>query len=54
MDMYRVVQHLVREPEKWQGAEVGTGTGSDMYRVIQHLVREPCKSEGPEEGQLQA
>ena len=48
MDMYRVVQHLVREPWKSQGAGVGAGAGLDRYRVVQHLVREPWKSQGPE------
>ena len=45
MDKYRVVQHLVREPFKSQGAGVGAGAGLDRYRVVQHLVREPWKSQ---------
>ena len=44
MDMYRVIQHLVRDPCKSQGAGVGAGAGWDMYRVMQHLVRETWKS----------
>ena len=46
MDRYRVVQPLVREPCKSQGAGVGAGAGFDIYRVVQYLVREPCKSQG--------
>ena len=41
MDMYRVIQHLVREPCKSQGAGVGAGAGFYIYRGVQHLVREP-------------
>ena len=41
MDMYRVVQHLVREPYKSQGARVGAGARWNRYRVVQHLVMEP-------------
>ena len=32
MDRYRVVQHMVREPWKSQGAGVGAVAGLDMYR----------------------
>ena len=44
MDIYRVVQHLVREPCKSQWVGVGEGAGLDRKRVVKHLVREPCKS----------
>ena len=39
LDMYRVVQHLVREPCKSQGD--GVGVGLDRYRVVQHLLLKP-------------
>ena len=49
LERYRLVQHLVSEPWKSQGAGVGAGAGWDIYRVIQHLVREPWKrARGPE------
>ena len=40
LDMYRVVQHLVREPCKSQGIGVVADADLDMYRVVQHLMRE--------------
>ena len=44
--MSRVIQHLVREQCKSQGARVGAVAGSDSYRVVQKIVREPRKSKG--------
>ena len=44
--MSRVIQHLVGEPCKSQGARVGQVAGLDSYRVVQQIVREPCKSQG--------
>ena len=50
MDMYRVVQHLVREPWKSQEAGEGAGAGFNIYRLVQQLVMEPWKSQGAKLG----